>query len=425
MHLADAFDAPGCPLCRERQRSEDAYLESILAESVNDIPFRQALDAARGFCARHVAAVLEADRRRAGTLGAAILLRASLVPRLRELEVANAAKGWSRARRVADAAQPPACPACERDARTDAGRAESLVGLTADAAWAHAAATAPLCLDHLLKLMAVRPAPRGWASVETRQVERLARLRDLLDGYAHTSSHDRRQLQTDEQRASPAEAARVLAGERRAGSRADGVARPIGKRRPVPSPPDARAVLLSGVYGTGKSTAAVELTDRLEGLGVPVAAIDLDWLGWFAAPVDWDEHDDPRVGLANLAAIRETFLGVGVRSFVLAGTVRSERHLEGIRAALAMPLAVARLDVPLAAIEARLAGDPTASRADDLRVAASDLETGAAAAMPADWVVDGNRPVAKVVDEVLSRIGWLESPLIPDARGRGTVGYGT
>jgi hypothetical protein len=408
VHLADAFGAPGCPLCRERQRSEDAYLESILAESVNDIPFRQALDAARGFCARHVAAVLEADRRRAGTLGAAILLRATLVPRLRELEVANAAKGWSRARRVADAARPPACPACERDARTDAGRAESLVGLTADATWADAVAEAPLCLDHLLALMAVRPAPRGWAGVETRQLERLARLRDRLDGYAHTSSHDRRHRQTDEQRASPAEAARVLAGERRAGPGAAEAAR-TGKRRPVPSPPDARAVLLSGVYGTGKSTTAVELTDRLDGLGVPVAAIDLDWLNWFGAPIDWDEHEDPRIGNANLSAMRETYLGVGVRSFVLAGKVRSETQLEGIRAALAMPLAVVRLDVPLAVIEARLGGDPNESRADDLRVAAADLASGAAAAMPADWVVDGDRPVGQVVDEVLGRIGWLET----------------
>ena len=44
-HLADAFGKPGCPLCRERRRTEAAYLESILAESVNDIPFRQALAA--------------------------------------------------------------------------------------------------------------------------------------------------------------------------------------------------------------------------------------------------------------------------------------------------------------------------------------------------------------------------------------------
>ena len=125
--------------------------------------------------------------------------------------------------------------------------------------------------------------------------------------------------------------------------------------------------------------------------------------------MDWDEHEDPRVGNANLAAMRANYLEVGVRSFVLAGTVRSERHVDGIRAALAMPLAVVRLDVPLAVIEARLGGDPNASRADDLRVAASDLETGAAAAMPADWVVDGDRPVGQVVDEVLGRLGWLES----------------
>ncbi len=407
VHLADAFGESGCPLCRERARSEDAYLESILAESVNDIPFRQALDAARGFCARHVAAILDADLRRAGTLGAAILLRATLMPRLRELEAANAAQGWSRARRVAEAARPPACPACERDARTEAGRAESVVGLTADAAWADAVAAAPVCLDHLLALMGVRPAPRAWAGVETRQIERLAGLRDLLDAYAHTSSHDRRHRQTDEQRASPAEAARVLAGERRAGRRPEASRASTARRHSVPSPPDARAVLLSGVYGTGKSTTAVELTDRLDGLGVPVAAIDLDWLNWFGAPIDWDEHEDPRIGNANLAALRETFLGVGVRSFVLAGTVRSQVQVDGIRAALAMPLAVVRLDVPLAVIEARLGGDPNASRADDLRVAAAEVESGAAAAMPADWVVDGDRPVGVVVDEVLDRLGWL------------------
>ena len=76
VHLADAFGEPGCPLCRERDRAEAAWLESILAESVNDVPFRQALDAGRGFCGRHAAAVLDADRRRAGSLGAAILLRA-------------------------------------------------------------------------------------------------------------------------------------------------------------------------------------------------------------------------------------------------------------------------------------------------------------------------------------------------------------
>jgi len=84
IHLADAFGMPGCPLCRERRRTEAAFLEAILAESVNDVGFRADLDAARGFCASHSRAILDVDRRRAGSLGAAILLRAMLRVRLAE-----------------------------------------------------------------------------------------------------------------------------------------------------------------------------------------------------------------------------------------------------------------------------------------------------------------------------------------------------
>src|SRR5436190_1137876 len=114
VHLADSFGRPGCPLCRERSRAEAAYLEAILAESVNDVPFRQALDAGRGFCAPHSRAILDADRRRAGSLGAGILLRATLQVRLRELEAIHAAGGWSRGRRAGDASRPAACPVCRR-----------------------------------------------------------------------------------------------------------------------------------------------------------------------------------------------------------------------------------------------------------------------------------------------------------------------
>ncbi len=414
VHLADAFGQPGCPLCRERTRTEAAYLESILAESVNDVPFRQALDTARGFCGRHAAAILDADRRRAGSLGAAILLRATLAPRLRELEAATSSNGRGRARRVQDAARPPACPACERAASADAAVADSTVRHTSDPAWAEAVASAPLCLDHLLALIAVRATTPGWPGVEGRQLARLTDLRDRLDGYAHTSSQDRRQQQTAAQRASPDEAAAVLAGWRRPPPDAPGRgARGQGARLAIPA--DARAVLLSGVYGTGKSTTAVELVDRLDAAGVPAAAIDLDWLNWFGAPIDWDEHEDPRIGNANLAAVRANYVEVGVRSFVLAGTVRSEAQLAGIRAALGMPLVVVRLEVPLAVIRARLAGDPNASRADDLEVATQDLAGGAAEAMPADWVVDADRPPAEVTDEVLRLLGWTLPETEPPA----------
>ena len=40
------------------------------------------------------------------------------------------------------------------------------------------------------------------------------------------------------------------------------------------------AVLLTGVLGVGKSTLAADLADLLDEAGVPVAALDLDWLTW-------------------------------------------------------------------------------------------------------------------------------------------------
>ena len=329
VHLADAFAEPGCPLCRERARTDAAYLESILSESVNDVAFRRALDDARGFCGRHARAMLDADRRRSGSLGAAILLRATLVARLRDLDAAHGARGWGRTRRVADAARPPDCPACARDAVADAGRVESLVLLTADPAWAAAVAAAPLCLDHVTALMGVRPASKGWEAVETAQLARLAALRDDLDAFAHSSSHDRRHRQTDVMRGAPDRAAALLAGG------VPDLAVATG----------ARAVLLTGVYGAGKTTAAVEIAGRLEAAGVAMAVIDLDWLGWHTAPVAWDEHEDPRLTLENLAAMRAAYLRVGVVRFVLAGTVRGAGRLDRLRAVLEMPVEVVRLEV--------------------------------------------------------------------------------
>ncbi len=212
VHLADAFGQPGCPPCRERDRTATGYLESILAESVNDVPFRRMLDAARGFCPVHARAVLAADRARAGSLGGAILLRATLVARLRDLEAVHGAGGWTRARRSAEAARRPACPACQRIAEADAGVVEGLVRVAEDPSWAEAVSGAPFCLDHLVALMDRRTVPAWWPAIEGRQLERLRDLRDRLERFAHASAHDRRHLQTDDQVASVDEAADLLAG---------------------------------------------------------------------------------------------------------------------------------------------------------------------------------------------------------------------
>ncbi len=213
VHLADAFEATGCPVCSEVARADALWLESILAESVNDIPFRLALDHARGLCPRHARRVLDADQQRAGRLGAAILLRASLAARLRDIEAVHAARGWTRSRRAAEAARPPACPGCARDASTTAWVTAAIVRLAEDPSWCAAIGTAPFCLEHVVLLLRERSSSRGWAAAEARQIERIRDLRDLLEGFAHTSSHDRRHLQTEAQRASVDLAADLLAGD--------------------------------------------------------------------------------------------------------------------------------------------------------------------------------------------------------------------
>jgi hypothetical protein len=398
INLADAFGLPGCPLCRERRRTEAAYLESILSESVNDLPFRQSFDEARGFCARHARAVLDADRARAGSLGASILLRATLVARLRDVEAATTARGWARSRRVAEARRPPACPACERVATADARSVETVVRLAIDDAWAEAAAAAPLCLAHLLALMGVRPLPPTWAAVEARQVARLEALRDRLGAYAHASAHDRRHLQTDDQRASVDEAADVIGGSRTGGP-------PIAAGVATPMPVDGvEAVLLTGVYGAGKTTLAIELVDRLDHAGVPAAAIDLDWLGWYGAPTGWDEHEDPRLTLEHLSLMASRYAGVGVRRLVLAGTIPPGTH-DRFAAAVGGPLVVVRLEIGAATLRRRLASDPNGSRQDDLARALDDLEAGSRDD-GADWTVDADRPPVDLATDVLERLGW-------------------
>jgi hypothetical protein len=409
INLADAFDAPGCPLCRERARTEAAYLESILSESVNDVAFREGLDAARGFCGRHARAFLDADRARAGSLGAAILLRATLVARLRDVVAVAGARGWSRARKAGEARLAPACPACRRVAVADERSVETVVRLAADEAWAAAAAEAPFCLDHLLALMAIRPVPTGWTAVEARQVARLEALRDRLERFAHASAHDRRHLQTDDQRAAVDEAADVLHGR---------VSDPRDEPSSVSREPgrdggDRRAVLLTGVYGAGKTTLAVELVGRLEEAGVPAAAIDLDWLAWHGAQVPWDEHEDPRLTLEHLAAMAGRYAGLGVTRLVLAGAMPPGTR-ERFAAAAGCTLAVVELRATADLVRRRLEDDPNASRADDLATAVARLaaeEAGGADERDAevDWSIDADMPVAELASAVLERLGWLSA----------------
>src|SRR5215472_8913977 len=167
----------------------------------------------------------------------------------------------------------------------------------------------------------------------------------------------------------------------------------------------AEGVLLTGVYGSGKSSVAVEIAYLLEQRGEPYALLDLDYLSW-AGDATSDRASEFGLMLENLAAVTANYRRAGIRLFVLAYFVRSPGEVQGVREALGLPLRVARLTVPLSGIERRLAGDVTSGRREDLREAASSIAAAEGAGVE-DVAISNDRPIGVVAREVMTFLGWL------------------
>jgi RimJ/RimL family protein N-acetyltransferase len=166
---------------------------------------------------------------------------------------------------------------------------------------------------------------------------------------------------------------------------------------------DREAVVITGMFGSGKSSVAIEVADILERRDLPYAVIDLDWLCWgFAGREDGAEH---RMMLANLAPVVANYLDAGVRYVVLARSLRTGEEADDLRRVLRMPLRVIGLSVTIEEIERRIGSDLTAARAEDLREArawaAADRGTGFE-----DDVVANDRPLRAVAEEIVRLVGW-------------------
>jgi len=87
-----------------------------------------------------------------------------------------------------------------------------------------------------------------------------------------------------------------------------------------------QAALITGLFGTGKSSVAIEMADVLEQPGLPYAVIDLDWLCWgWAGGAEGSEH---RMMLANLAPVMTNYLGAAY--LILAGSIPNDRPLRTV-----------------------------------------------------------------------------------------------
>ncbi|HEY6276310.1 MAG TPA: hypothetical protein VIX86_08245 [Streptosporangiaceae bacterium] len=68
----------------------------------------------------------------------------------------------------------------------------------------------------------------------------------------------------------------------------------------------AEGVLLTGVYGSGKSSVAEEIAYLLEQRAEPYALLDLDYLGWAGTGTS-DRASEFGLMLANLAAVTTNY----------------------------------------------------------------------------------------------------------------------
>lgn len=213
VRLAAAIQLGGCAVCAVRARSERATLDAIIAERVLDIGFREGLERDHGFCRRHSAALLDADRRASGILGSSILFAAIIERRAAGLRAALASRGRRRRQRLAVARRRPPCPACDQGVSAVEIALARLIERSADPTWVAVMLEIPFCLDDLGALLAAARDEPTFAPIAEHHLARLEGLRVRLDGYAHHSAHDRRHLLTDEERAAADEAARLLSGD--------------------------------------------------------------------------------------------------------------------------------------------------------------------------------------------------------------------
>ena len=212
VRLAAAIDDGGCAICVVRARGERGMLDSIIAERVLDIGFREGLERDH--------ALLPSARRRARRRRPAVRPASSArrsCTRRCSTAGSSPIRGGARCRGRRRRSGWPTRPAGRRawSARKGASPSTSPPPArrrTADPAWAAAAAAIPFCLDDLVLVVAAAGDAPAAAPVIDAQLARLEDLRARLEGFADHSAQDRRHLMTDEERRRCRRGRRALGG---------------------------------------------------------------------------------------------------------------------------------------------------------------------------------------------------------------------
>jgi len=171
---------------------------------------------------------------------------------------------------------------------------------------------------------------------------------------------------------------------------------------------DVPVLLLTGPVGVGKTTVAGELSDLLNALNIPHAAIDFDALRWcYPAPVG-----DPfriALGFKNFAAVWANHRAAGAGRLILADVMETNDDLPKYEAAVpGAAIIVVRLRASLPTLVGRVERrELGAGRKWHIRRAAELSEIMERNGVGGFVVETDDTSTTAVAREVARRTGWL------------------
>lgn len=168
----------------------------------------------------------------------------------------------------------------------------------------------------------------------------------------------------------------------------------------------ARALLVIGPVGSGKTTTLHEIEAILDQAGTPNAIVDLDWLAW-ATPAPTSTATVHELLVANLAAVWRTFHAAGIEHIALARMLSDPSEIAAVRGALhGCETTVVELSVDSGVLEQRIRLRDSGVQLTE-HLALLDAYDAEGAEARADAVIDiDDQSPAQVARDVLGVAGW-------------------
>jgi len=168
----------------------------------------------------------------------------------------------------------------------------------------------------------------------------------------------------------------------------------------------ARALLIIGPVGSGKTTTLHEIEAMLDQAGTPNAIVDLDWLAW-ATPAPASTTTVHDLLIANLAAVWQTFHAAGIEHIAVARMLSDPSEIAAVRGALhGCETTVVELSVDAGVLERRIRlRDSDLQLAEHLALLDTYDADGAGVRADAVIEIDDQSP-AQVARDVLGVAGW-------------------